>query len=344
MYLYFQVLIPVIWTTVSAQSENISFSNLAELLLSTSTKSPPSDPLQRVMHKFSLYEHEVSPLMDRLDAVGEKVNWLRHVFSPRRTLLIIDMQNDFISGSLAVDGAAEIISPIADLIEQDLWNQVIYSQDWHPADHISFFSNVDLRPLDSTWEAEHPGKVSMFEEVVFKRYPPYAQVLWPDHCIQGSDGAKFHNNITTPKKTKIVQKGTNPRIDSYSAFFDNTGIMGSGSTGLKDMVKGSTEIVVVGLAMDYCVGYTSLHSVELGYPTTLLRDMSRPVKAETGEGMLDQVRNAGGQVTTWNSWKNELDDWQRAKDVAEFFIANTGVSDRLSMLTIATVLAFMISM
>merc|ERR1711892_1328763 len=258
------------------------------------------------MHKFSLYEHEVSPLMDRLDAVGEKVNWLRHVFSPRRTLLIIDMQNDFISGSLAVDGAADIISPIADLIEEDLWNQVIHSQDWHPADHISFFSNVDLRPLDSTWEADHPGKVSMFEEVVFKRYPPYAQVLWPDHCVQGSDGAKFHSNITNPKKTKIVQKGTNPMIDSYSAFFDNTGIMGSGSTGL--------------------------------------RDMARPVKAETGEDMLDQVRNAGGQVTTWNSWQNELDDWQRAKDVAEFFIANTGVSDRLSMLTILTVLAFIINM
>ena len=98
------------------------------------------------------------------------------------------MQNDFISGSLAVDGAAEIISPIADLIEQDLWNQVIYSQDWHPTDHISFFSNLDSRALDSTWQAEHPGKVSMFEEVVFKRYPPYAQVLWPDHCVQGSDG------------------------------------------------------------------------------------------------------------------------------------------------------------
>merc|ERR1711892_385372 len=138
------------------------------------------------MHKFSLYEHEVSPLMNRLGAVGEKVNWLRHVFSPRRTLLIIDMQNDFISGSLAVDGAAEIISPIADLIEQDLWNQVIYSQDWHPTDHISFFSNVDLRPLDSTWEAEHPGKVSMFEEVVFKRYPPYARTWSPSGGSSGT--------------------------------------------------------------------------------------------------------------------------------------------------------------
>ena len=98
-------------------------------------------------------------------------------------------------------------------------------------------------------------------------------------------------------------------IDSYSAFFDNTGIKGSGSTGLKEMVKGSTEIVVVGLAMDYCVGYTSLHSLELGYPTTLLRDMTRPVKKKTGEDMLVQVRDERGQVTTWNSWRKELEDW-----------------------------------
>ena len=83
-------------------------------------------------------------------------------------------------------------------------------------------------------------------------------------------------------------------IDSYSAFFDNTGIKGSGSTGLKEMVMGSTEVVVVGLAMDYCVGYTSLHSLELGYPTTLLRDMTRSVKIQTGENMLAMVRDEGG--------------------------------------------------
>eukprot|EP00090_Calanus_glacialis_P004907 TRINITY_DN1369_c0_g1_i1.p1 TRINITY_DN1369_c0_g1~~TRINITY_DN1369_c0_g1_i1.p1 ORF type:complete len:345 (+),score=73.63 TRINITY_DN1369_c0_g1_i1:291-1325(+) len=338
------VLMLVLVITISAQRENISYTNLAELLLSTSTKAPPSDPLQRVMHKFNLYEHEVSPLMKRLDSVGQTVKWLRHVFSPRRTLLVIDMQNDFITGTLAVDDAEDIVNPIAELTNEDVWNQVIYSQDWHPNDHISFFSNVDSRPLDPTWLSEHPGKVTMFEEVVFRRYPPYAQVLWPDHCVQESDGANFHPNITSPKKTKIIQKGTNPMIDSYSAFFDNTGIKGSGSTGLKEMVKGSTEIVVVGLAMDYCVGYTSLHSLELGYPTTLLRDMTRPVKIQTGEDMLAKVRNEGGQVTTWNSWRKELEDWQRAKDVAEFFIANTGVLENMSFFTTMALLAFTLSM
>lgn len=344
MYVCFSLLTLVFSVTVSGENENISLSNLAELLRTTSTKPPPSDPLQRVMHKFNLYDHEVLPLMNRLDLVGQKVNWLRYVFSPRRTLLVIDMQNDFITGSLKVADAEEIISPIADLIEQDVWNQVIYSQDWHPKDHISFFSNVDLRPLDPSWVSEHPGKVTMFQEVVFKRYPPYSQVLWPDHCVQGSDGAKFHQNITTPKKTKVIQKGTNPMIDSYSAFFDNTGIKGSGSTGLKELVVGSTEIVVVGLAMDYCVGFTSLHSLELGYPTTMLGDMSRPVNKETGEAMKQKVLNAGGQVTTWNSWRNELDDWQRAKDVAEFFIENTGVDVASSAVTFAAMLVLVIDM
>jgi len=337
------VLVLSITISISAENGNISITNLADLLRTTSTKPPPSDPLQRVMHKFGLYDHEVLPIMNRLDSVGQKVKWLRHIFSPRRTLLIIDMQNDFITGSLKVTDAEEIIAPIADLIKEDVWNQVIYSQDWHPRDHISFFSNVNLRALDPTWLSEHPGEVSLFEEVVFKRYPPYSQVLWPDHCVQGTDGAKFHANITTPKKTKVVQKGTNPMIDSYSAFFDNTGIKGSGSTGLREMVEGSTEIVVVGLAMDYCVGYTSLHSVELGYPTTLLMDMSRPVNKETGEEMKNKVRNAGGQVTTWNSWKNELDDWQRAKDVAEFFIANTGVGVKSSVLVMLVTIVALVT-
>ena len=182
------ILVLSITISISAENGNISITNLADLLRTTSTKPPPSDPLQRVMHKFGLYDHEVLPIMNRLDSVGQKVKWLRHIFSPRRTLLIIDMQNDFITGSLKVTDAEEIIAPIADLIKEDVWNQVIYSQDWHPRDHISFFSNVNLRALDPTWLSEHPGKVSMFEEVVFKRYPPYSQVLWPDHCVQGTDG------------------------------------------------------------------------------------------------------------------------------------------------------------
>lgn len=326
--------------SVPTKPTNTSYTDLAELLLSTTTKSPPTDPLHRVMYKFSLYENEVSPLLTRLRDKGQEVKWLRFVFSPRRTLLVVDLQNDFITGSLPVENAEEIVSPIVEMTKDDVWNQVIYSQDWHPKDHISFFSNLNLRPLDPTWVSDHPGGVTMFEEVVFKRYPPYSQVLWPDHCVQGSQGAQFHKNITTPKKSKIIQKGTNPMLDSYSAFFDNTGIKFSGSTGLRELVQESTEIVVVGLALDYCVGFTSLHSLELGYPTTLLSDLSRPVAKKSGEEMLSRVRRQGGMVTTREEWKKELDDWEKAKEVAEFLIKNYGEVNQCSVVLIGTVFTF----
>ena len=98
---------------------------------------------------------------------------------------------------------------------------------------------------------------------------------------------------------------------------------------------------MVGLAMDYCVGYTSLHSLELGYPTTLLRDMTRHVKKYRGEDMLSQVKSEGGHVTTWNSWKNELDDWERAKEVAVFLVEKSGLEKRNNLAILAVIL-FMI--
>ena len=158
---------------------------------------------------------------------------------------------------------------------------MLYSQDWHPADHISFFSNLGLRQLDPTWLSlnhTHVEDIKVFDEVKFKRYPPYKQVLWPDHCIQGSEGEKvtyircfttfipgsnFHSSLTRPKKSQVIQKGTNPLIDAYSAFFDNTDIKGSGDTGLRRLVRDSTEIVVVGLAQDYCVAWTALDSLQV---------------------------------------------------------------------------------
>lgn len=96
----------------------------------------------------------------------------------------------------------------------------------------------------------------------------------------------------------MIQKGTNPLIDSYSAFYDNTDIRGSGDTGLKRLVKDSTEVVVVGLAQDYCVAFTSLDSLKLGLPTTILTDHTRAVDPATADIMMETVREAGGIVTT----------------------------------------------
>lgn len=289
-----------------------------------------TDPLQRVMAKFNLYQDEVEHLLKQLEDGGQSIHWLKSIFSPRRTLLVIDMQNDFISGSLPVTGAEDIIDMVEDLTKLDIWYQVLYSQDWHPADHISFFSNLGLRQLDPTWLSlnhTHVEDIKVFDEVKFKRYPPYKQVLWPDHCIQGSEGANFHSSLTRPKKSQVIQKGTNPLIDAYSAFFDNTDIKGSGDTGLRRLVRDSTEIVVVGLAQDYCVAWTALDSLQvLGLPTTILEDHTRPVDPSKGEVMMEAVREAGGIVSNLGDYLDELDEWSKAKEIARFLIKNSSVS------------------
>merc|ERR1711953_529413 len=264
--------------------------------------------------------------MKELEDAGQTIHWLKSIFSPRRTLLVIDMQNDFISGNLPVPGAAEIIESVEALTKLDIWYQVFYSQDWHPQNHISFYSNLGLRALDPNWK--HDSNISVenikvYDEVTFRRYPPYKQKLWPDHCIQGSEGAKFHSDITTPKRSQIIQKGTNPLIDAYSAFFDNTDIKGSGDTGLKRLVQDSTE-VVVGLAQDYCVAWTGLDSLDLGLPTTILSDHTRPVDRVTGEEMMEKVKEKGGIVTNLQDYLDELKDWRKAKELAQFLVRNSG--------------------
>ena len=112
----------------------------------------------------------------------------------------------------------------------------------------------------------------------------------------------------------------------YSAFFDNTDIKGSGDTGLRKLVKDSTEIVVVGLAQDYCVAWTALDSLDLGIPSFVLTDHTRPVDPINGEIMMEKVREAGGIVTNLEDYVDELDEWSKAKEIAHFLIQNSALS------------------
>lgn len=323
---------PVVLAVVLAMLLGLTFNVQAK---GDNNSTSVSDPLQRVMLEYHLYQEEVEPLMKQLEDRGQTIHWLKSIFSPRRTLIVIDMQNDFIGGSLPVSGASEIIDRVESLTKLDIWYQVLYTQDWHPTDHISFFSNLGLRQLDPTWLSVTDTRVEnikMFDEVTFKRYPPYSQRLWPDHCVQGTEGAKFHSNLTTPKRSQIIQKGTNPLIDSYSAFYDNTDIKGSGDTGLQRRVKDSTEVVVVGLAQDYCVAFTALDSLELGLPTTILTDHTRPVDVTTGEKMMEKVKEAGGIVSSLQDYREELSEWSKAKEVAHFLIRNSAGSFSSSFL------------
>ena len=170
---------------------------------------------------------------------------------PTEALIVIDIQNDFCpGGALAVAGGDAII-PRANAL-MHAFPIVVLTQDWHPPNHSSFASN-------------HPGK-GPFETVVM----PYGdQTLWPDHCIWGTDGARFHKDLHTDPADLIIRKGFRPEIDSYSAFFENDRRTPTGLDGyLRN--RGVTALTFVGLATDYCVAYSALDAAQLGFKATVL--------------------------------------------------------------------------
>ncbi len=173
-------------------------------------------------------------------------------------LIVIDVQNDFCpGGALAVAGGDEIISRINGLMGD--FATVVLTQDWHPADHASFAAN-------------HPGAAPF--SLTTMPYGP--QVLWPTHCVQGTQGAEFHADLRTDLAQLIVRKGFRSAIDSYSAFFENDRTTATGLDGyLRN--RGVTEVTLVGLATDYCVAYSALDAARLGFKATVLEGATRAI-------------------------------------------------------------------
>ena len=167
----------------------------------------------------------------------------------KKALIVVDIQNDFCEGgALAVPNAKDIIPYVILLMEDNQYDEIILTQDWHPANHKSFASNNGRQ---------------VGESIILNSVP---QFMWPDHCVQGTFGAEFHKDLNISKATKIIQKGTNAEIDSYSGFQDNNHFM---KTGLADYLKyHDIQLVeIVGLALDYCVKFTALDSVKEGFVT-----------------------------------------------------------------------------
>ena len=172
-------------------------------------------------------------------------------------LIVIDVQNDFCpGGALAVAGGDEIVAGIN--AAMDDFDAVILTQDWHPAGHSSFASS-------------HDGQDPM--SVIDMPYGP--QVLWPDHCIQGTDGAAFHSGLRTDGDL-IIRKGYNPAIDSYSAFFENDHKTPTGLEGYL-RTRGITDLTLVGLALDFCVNYSAVDAAKLGFNVTVLQELCRAI-------------------------------------------------------------------
>lgn len=172
-------------------------------------------------------------------------------------LIVIDMQNDFCpGGALAVAGGDEIVAPINALMDQ--FPVVVLTQDWHPKGHSSFASS-------------HAG-AAPFSTV---QMPYGEQTLWPDHCIQGTEGAAFHPALRTGADL-ILRKGMNPAIDSYSAFFENDRTTPTGLEGYL-RTRGITTLTLVGLATDFCVAYSAIDAARLGFSVTVRTDLCRAI-------------------------------------------------------------------
>jgi len=170
-----------------------------------------------------------------------------------KTLLLVDVQNDFIpGGSLPVPDGDRIIRPINRL--QERFALIVATQDWHPRDHVSFASNH---------EGKKPFDVIDLDGV--------EQILWPDHCVQETEGARFHPELETKRIEAIFRKGVDREIDSYSGFYDNGHLRSTGLAGyLKE--KNATDLFFGGLAADICVYFTIKDALEEGFKVTVLED------------------------------------------------------------------------
>ncbi|MFT6178625.1 MAG: nicotinamidase/pyrazinamidase [Akkermansiaceae bacterium] len=198
-----------------------------------------------------------------------------------KALLVIDIQNDFLpGGNLAVPKGDDIIPIVNELMPA--YDLVIATQDWHPADHGSFACN-------------HPDK-EIGEEIDLNGLE---QILWPAHCIQGSEGAQFPSELHTRHFDHIVRKGSDPEIDSYSGFFDNGHRK---ATGLAELLKSKnvTEVHLVGLATDYCLKFTALDALMEGFRVTLIQDACRGVNLNPNDvaEAIDHLKNEGSKIQT----------------------------------------------
>lgn len=196
-----------------------------------------------------------------------------------KALVIVDVQNDFIpGGSLEVPYGASIVPVINSLLEK--FDLVVATQDWHPQNHKSFAS---------VHENKNP-----FDKIILHGME---QILWPDHCVQGTQGADFHPDLETKKIAAIFRKGMDTETDSYSGFYDNGHKNSTGLSGyLKE--KGATEIYFCGLAGEICVFHTIKDSIDQGFSTYLIEDATMPLNKDVFESIKNVLTAIGVGITS----------------------------------------------
>jgi len=203
----------------------------------------------------------------------------------RSALLVVDVQSDFLpGGALPVKGGDEIVSPIADLMEAGRFGMIVAAQDWHPPEHVSFASN-------------HPGRRA------FERIELYGheQILWPDHCVQGTAGAELRPGMPWARAVAIIRKATDAAIDSYSALRNNWDSKGNRPpTGLAGYLKnrGAWQIFICGLARDFCVRWTAEDALQEGFQVNVIWDLCRSLEPNRDDLLRRELSAAGVRITT----------------------------------------------
>lgn len=194
---------------------------------------------------------------------------------PDPALIIVDVQRDFcVGGALAVPGGDEVVPLINALAPH--YRQVVLTQDWHPADHSSFASQHDGHAPFATKQMQ---------------YGP--QVLWPDHCVAGADGAALHPELDVPQAQLILRKGVHRAVDSYSAFLEADRVTRTGLDGWLAS-RGITEVHICGLATDFCVAWTALDGRRFGFDVTVIEDACRAIDLDGSlERAWDEMAAAG---------------------------------------------------
>lgn len=196
-----------------------------------------------------------------------------------KALILVDIQNDFVpGGALAVPEGDQII-PLVNRLQKD-FDMIVATKDWHPTNHGSFASNHT---------GTKPGDIVDLNGL--------QQILWPDHCVQNTKGSEFVTLLDTSRIVKVFHKGTDPGIDSYSTFFDNAQRK---STGLENFLKGKgvKEVYIAGLATDYCVKYSALDAIRLGFDTTVIIDACRGVNLnpDDSDKAIEEMKQAGIKI------------------------------------------------
>lgn len=197
-----------------------------------------------------------------------------------RALLVVDIQNDFCpGGALAVPDGDTIVTTVNKLV--NVFDAVIQTQDWHPADHSSFASSHNGKEPYDTVEMDYG-----------------TQVLWPDHCVQGSMGAEFHPELNTLKTQVIIRKGFRKAIDSYSTFFENDQETTTGLTGYLEQ-RGITDLYTVGLATDFCVKWSILDGIDEGFNMHIVKDAVNGIDLDGSlDAAWDEMKEKGVNVVT----------------------------------------------